>query len=171
MPQLPGEVAFAAAISENRKRGSILAAGRSDAGKILVDLSPFYGAPKLLPARMDALYMAHAPVDVVVNPKSQSGTLVKAFAELGIIVTEPTAEDVAVAHGEFLDLVNNGELEHLDQKPLTDAVRAAQQRPLAGANAWDPKPDVDQGPLVAATLAVWGFRRWEEVSKPGVWAV
>lgn len=171
MPRLLGEVAFGAAISEDRKHGSILAAGRSEAGKILVDLSPFYGPPKLLPGRIDELYMAHAPVCVVVNPKSQSGTLVKALAEFGIIVTQPTAEDVAVAHGEFLDLVNDGELVHLDQQPLTDAVRAAQQRPLSGAQAWDPKVPVDQGPLVAATLAVWGFRRWEELSKPSVWAL
>ena len=36
-------------------------------------------------------------------------------------------------------------------------MRAAQQRPLAGAQAWDPKVAVDQGPLVAATLALWAF--------------
>jgi len=166
-----GEVTFGAAISENRKHGSIIAAGRSDAGKILVDLSPFYGLPRLLVARMDALYMKHDPVAVVINPKSQSGTLVKPLEKRGIIAITPTAEDVAVAHGEFLDLVNDGELEHLDQKPLTDAVRAAMERPLAGAKALEPRLPVDQGPLVAAELAVWGFRRWEELSKPGAWVI
>jgi hypothetical protein len=105
---------------------------------------------------------------VIVNPKSHSGTLVKPLADAGIVVAQPSAQDVAVAHGEFLDLVEDGGLEHLDQKPLTDAVRAAQQRPLAGAAAWDPKVAVDQSPLVAATLAVWSFLRWEEVSAPAV---
>ena len=66
---------------------------------------------------------------------------------------------------------NDGALAHLDQPPLTAAVRAAQQRPLAGAQAWDPKVDTDQGPLVAATLAVWAFLRWEELATPGVWVV
>lgn len=171
MPQLPGEVGFAAAISEDRRHGSIVAAGRSGTGKILVDLSPFYDHPRLLVARMEVLYARHDPVATVVNPKSQSGTLVKALADVGIIVVKPTAEDIAVAHGEFLDLVNDGALEHLDQKPLTDAVRAAQQRPVAGAQAWDPKVAVDQSPLVAATLAVWGFQRWEELSRPGAWVL
>jgi hypothetical protein len=110
-------------------------------------------------------------VAVVVNPKSQSGTLVKPLADAGVLILEMTAQDVAVAHGEFLDLVNDGGLEHLDQPPLTAAVRAAQQRPLAGAAAWDPKVAVDQSPLVAATGACWGFLRWEELAQPSVWAI
>jgi hypothetical protein len=175
-----GPVAFACAISDGcvchpkkaRKHGSIVAAGRSvTTGRILVDLSPFYGPPGLLVARMGVLYEKHDPVAVVVNPKSHSGTLVKPLAEAGILVREVTAQEVAVAHGEFLDLVDDGGLEHLDQDELTAAVRAAQQRPLSGAQAWDPKVPVDQGPLVAATLACWAFRRWEELAQPSVWAI
>ena len=174
--KLTGEVAFAVAISDSctchgkaRQHGSIVAAGRSETGKILVDLAPFYDHPRLLVARMEALYLAHEPVAVVVNPKSHSGTLVKPLADVGIVVLQPTAQDVAVAHGEFLDMVEAIELEHLNQPPMTAAVRAAQQRPLAGAQAWDPKVQVDQSPLVAATLACWGFRRWEELAQPGAW--
>jgi len=170
-----GEVAFGCAISEScvchgkpRQHGSIVAAGRSTSGKVLVDLAPFYGPPRLLVARMGVLYEAHDPVAVVVNPKSHSGTLVKPLAEIGIVVMQPAAQDVAVAHGEFLDLVEDGGLEHLDQDPMTAAVRAAQQRPLSGAQAWDPHVAVDQGPLVAGNLAVWAFLRWEELAKPGV---
>jgi hypothetical protein len=168
---MSGEVAFGCAISEDRKHGSIVAAGRSASGKILVDLAPFYGPPRLLVARMGVLYTKHDPVAVAVNPKSQSGTLVKPLADIGIVVLQMTAQDVAVGHGEFLDLVNDGGLEHLDQPPLTAAVRAAQQRPLAGAAAWDPKVAVDQGPLVAATGATWAFLRWEELAQPSVWAI
>jgi hypothetical protein len=166
-----GDVAFGAAISEDRQRGAIVAAGRSDTGKILVDLAPFYDHPRFLVSRLDQLYMKHDPVAVVVNPKSQSATLVKQLAEAGIVVTELSTEDVAVAHGEFLDLVAGGGLEHLNQDPLTDAVRAAQQRPLSGAKAWEPRLEVDQSPLIAATGAVWGFLRWEELSRPGAWSV
>jgi hypothetical protein len=62
-------------------------------------------------------------------------------------------------------------LAHLDQPPLTAAVQAAQQRALAGAQAWERRVTVDQSPLVAATLACWAFRRWLELATPGVWAV
>jgi hypothetical protein len=166
-----GEIALGAAISEDRKHGSIVAAGRSSSGKILVDLAPFYDHPRLLVARMGVLYERHDPVAVVVNPKSQSGTLIRPLFEAGIIALQPTAQDVAVAHGLFLDLVSDGGLEHLDQGPLTSAVRAAQQRPLSGAAAWDPKVQVDQSPLIAATLATWAFLNWERLSAPSVWTV
>ena len=166
-----GEVAFGAAISEDRKHCAIVAAGREQGGaRIVVDLV-WYDHPRGAVARLTGLSEKHDPVAVVVNPKSQSGTLVKPLAEAGILVTLLTAQDVAVGHGEFLDLVNGGGLAHLDQPPLTAAVRAGEQRPLAGAQAWDPKVATDQAPLVAATGACWAFVRWEELAQPGVWAV
>jgi len=166
-----GEVAFGTAISEDRKHCSIVACGREkDGTRIVVDLV-WYDHPRGAVARLTGLWEKHDPVAVVVNPKSQSGTLVKRFGEAGILVTLLTAQDVAVGHGEFLDAVTDGRLAHLDQAPLTAAVRAAQQRPLAGAAAWDPKVAVDQGPLVAATGACWGFLRWEELAQPSVWAI
>lgn len=169
---MSGEVAFGAAISEDRKHAAVAAAGRSaQSGKVLVDLAPYYDHPRGVVARLAALYEKHDPVAVVVNAKAQSGTLIEPLKAAGIIAVQPSAEDVAVAHGQFLDLVNDGGLEHLDQKPLTDAVRASQQRPLSGAQAWDAKVPVDQSPLVAATLAVWAFLRYEELAAPGVWTI
>jgi hypothetical protein len=166
-----GAVAFACEISEDRKRAAIVAAGREvDGARVLVDLV-WYEHPRGAVARLGELWARHDPVAVVVDAKSQSVTLLKPLAEAGILVTEPKTEDVATAHGEFLDLVNDGALAHLDQPPLTAAVQAAQQRALAGAQAWERRVTVDQSPLVAATLACWAFRRWLELSTPGVWAV
>jgi len=170
-PAVTGEVAFGLAISEDRQHAAIVAAGRGDRGKILVDLAPFYDHPRGAVARMSGLYEKHDPVAVAVDPKSQAATLIKPLAEAGIKVTELDTGDVVVAHGEFLDLVNDRLLEHLDQPPLTAAVRAAQQRRLGGAQAWEPKVAVDQSPLMAATVAVWAFQRWEELSKPSVYVV
>lgn len=169
---MSGEVAFGAEISEDRKLCAIVAAGRSvaDAAKIVVDLM-WYEPPAGAVQRLDELYMRHDPVGVVVDPRSQSGTLIRPLADAGIIVMPVSTADVAVAHGEFLDLVSDGVLEHLGQRALTEAVRAAQQRPLAGAQAWERRVPTDQSPLVAATLAVWAFRRWEELSRPGAWAI
>jgi hypothetical protein len=166
-----GELALGAAISEDRQHASVAAAKRSPAGKVLVDLR-FYDHPRLVVAWLTGAYaFTNDIVALVVNPKSQSGTLIEPLKAAGIIATEPTAEDVATAHGDFLDLIGDGGLEHLGQKPLTDAVRAGQQRPLSGAKAWDPRVAVDQGPLVAATLAAWQLVRHEELSSPGAWAL
>ena len=168
-----GEVAFACEISEDRKHCSIVAAGRAEGRPgILVDLAPFYDHPRTLVARMAVLYVKHDPVAVGGGPEVAGGDAAAA-AGRGRGAGDASAgdSDVAVAHGEFLDSVNDGRLAHLDQPPLTAAVRAAQQRPLAGAQAWEPKVAVDQGPLVAATLATWAFSRWEELATPGVWQV
>lgn len=164
------EIAVGAAISEDRQRASVVAAGRGESGKVVVDLK-FYDHPRGVVEFLSALYEQRDPVAVVVNAKAQSGTLVKPLRAAGIIAVEPTAEDVAIAHGEFLDLIGDGALQHLGQEPLTAAVRAAQQRPLSGAKAWDPRVDVDQGPLVAATLAVWKWLRYEELAQPGAWQI
>lgn len=168
---MSGEVAFAAEISEDRKRCAIVAAGREvDGTRILVDLA-WYDHPRGAVARIAELYLKHDPVAVVVDPRSQAGTLLRPLAEAGVLVREPSTAEVVAAHGEFLDAVNDGRLAHLEQPPLTSAVQAAQQRPLAGAAAWERRVTVDQSPLVAATLACWAFLRWEELSQPGVWVV
>ena len=167
---MSGEVAFGAAISEDRQRASVVLARRGESGRIVVDLV-FYDHPRLVVDRMAALSAEHDPVAVIVNPKSQSGTLVKPLSEAGVWVTESSAPDMAVAHGVFLDLVADGQLEHLGQQPLTDAVRAAQQRPLSGAKAWEPRIATDQSPLVAATLAAWGFLEWDRVKSPGTFVL
>jgi hypothetical protein len=166
-----GEVAFAAEISQDRKHAAVVAAGREvDGTRVVVDLV-WYDHPRGLVARLSGLWEKHDPVSLVVDGRSQSATLLKPLAEAGIMVAQPSTQDVAVAHGDFLDLVNDGRLAHLDQPPLTAAVRAAQQRPLAGAQAWERRVDVDQSPLVAATLACWAYRRWEELAAPGAWVI
>jgi hypothetical protein len=166
-----GEVAFACEISEDRKRCSVVAAGREQDGtRVVVDLV-WYDHPRGAVTRLAELGSKHDPVATVIDPRSQAATLLRPLAEAGVPVTEPATADVAVAHGEFLDLVGDGRLAHLDQPPLTAAVRAAQQRPLAGAQAWERRIVVDQSPLVAATLAVWAFLRWQELASPGVWTI
>ena len=165
-----GPVAFGTEISEDRKHAAIAAGWREAGGRVVAELV-WYSVPAGAVARLDELYVKHDPVAVAVDPRSQGVTLIRPLAERGILVTRLGPEDVAVAHGEFMDLVGTGSLAHLDQAELTAAVRGAQQRALAGAQAWERHVPVDQSPLTAATFAVWAFLRWEEVSSPGVYAI
>ncbi len=174
---MSGEVAFGCQISEHctchpgkgRQHAAIVAAGRGESGRVTVDLV-WYGHPSGAVARLAELSEKHDPLAVVVDAGSQSGTLLRPLADAGVWVTSPPVREVAVAHGEFLDLVQAGGLEHLDQPPLTAAVRAGQQRFLAGAQAWDRRGvQTDQSPVEAATLAVHAFLAWEALSQPGVW--
>jgi hypothetical protein len=166
-----GEIAFGAEISQDRSRCAIVAAGRSKAGKkVGVDLV-YYDSPAGAVARLDELYAKHEPVAVVVDGRSQAATLLQPLANAGIVVTQPTVQDLAAATGDIADLVNFGGLEHLDQPPLTQAIRGALRRALAGAQAWERRVPADQAPLVAATLAAWAYLKWEAVSEPQVYGV
>ena len=163
------EVAFGAEISEDRTTCSVSKAWREPDGRVAVKIV-WRGNPVVAPEVLDALYMSEDPVGVAVDPRSQSATLCAVLAEKGIIARRLSAEDVAVAHGEFLDLVPRG-LKHFSQPELTGAVRGAAERPLSGARALERRVGVDQSPLTASEFAVFELRRWEEVSRPDAWAV
>ena len=155
---------------EDRSRCAIAKAWREGPGRMAVKVV-WHGPPPVAPTVMDALYVADDPVGVALDPRSQSATLDRQLADLGIVVRRLGAEDVAVAHGEFLDLAATGHLKHFNQPELTAAVRGAQQRSLAGARALERRVPSDQSPLTASEFAVWGFLRWEEVSSPSVYVV
>ncbi len=163
--------AFAAEISEDRRRCAIAAAWRPPPGRVTVEIA-WYGPPWQAVEHMAGLYERREPVVVVVDGRAQSATLIKPLAMAGVPTFQPSTQDVAVAHGEFMDLVSLGELAHLNQAELTEAVRGAATRPLAGARAWERKVDTaDQSPLVAATLAVWAFGKWETAGEPQAWVI
>ena len=163
------ECAFGAEISTDRLRCAVAKAYRDD-GRITVEIV-YYDSPAGAAEFLGGRYAADDPVGVAVDPKSQTATLVKPLSELGVPVTRLSAEDVAVAHGEFMDLVASRGLRHLGQEELTAAVRGAAQRPLAGAKAWERRVEADQAPLNAGTFAVWVLQRYEELASPGVWVI
>jgi hypothetical protein len=62
------------------------------------------------------------------------------------------------ACGALYDDVQAGRLAHRGQPALDDAVVGARKRPLGDAWAWARIPEAaDPAPLIAATLARWGW--------------
>lgn len=169
------ECAFGLEISEDRSSCAIAKAWRQAPERLaperLAVKVVWRGLPAIAPTVMDALYVADDPVEVALDPRSQSATLCRQLGEVGIVVKRLGAEDVAVAHGEFMDLAAGGGLRHFDQAGLTAAVRGALERPLAGARALERRVVTDQSPLTSSEFAVWAFTRWEEVAHPGVYAI
>lgn len=165
-------VAFAAEISEDRTRCAVCASWRESEGRrrVVAEVA-WYGPRDDAVAEIVRLYEKHEPVDVVIDGRSQSATLLKPLADAGVLVRQPSTQDVVVAHGNFMDLVDAGGLVHLNQEELTAAVRGAQQRKLGGAQALERRVAVDQSPLVAAELAVQGLLAYEGESDPGAWVI
>ncbi len=147
-------------ISLDRAHTSVVTATElPDNGGVLVELTYLDGSDTAR-AVADIARTAPGLVATALDPQSPSTTLLDGLKAEQIKVTEPTARDVALAHGLFLDELRAGRLRYVDHEALTAAVQHAVSRPLAGAQALDRRhSEVDASPLTAAELAVWALLR------------
>jgi hypothetical protein len=151
------ECALGIEISEARDHLSIAAAGCLDGDFTLVELAAYITGTDPVPEVL-RLRAERTVRSVALDPRSPAATAVKPLKDSGIVVTQLSTHDVALAHGQFIDLVAAGRLRHSGQAELTAAIRHGQQRRLAGASAWERRGhDVDASPAVAAEVAVWAW--------------
>ena len=87
-------------------------------------------------------------------------------SEAGVEVVEVSTGDMARATGQIIDVVNGGDLRHLDQQSLRSAIVAAKLRASGDAELWSRRSSkMDITPLVAVTLALGGV---PEASAPAL---
>jgi phage terminase large subunit-like protein len=155
-------VSFAVEVAPGRTMAAIAAAGRGRDGRTHVEVIEYRPGTSWVPARMAELRRRHRPCAVVIDPSSQAGALIEDLAAAGVEVTAPfAARDAAQACGQFYDAVQAGQLAHRDQPVLSQAMRSAVTRLLSDAWAWDRRtPAEDISPLVAVTLAAWGYTKF-----------
>jgi phage terminase large subunit-like protein len=105
------------------------------------------------------------PDAVVIDKQSQAGSLIDELESLGIKVITPTTAEYGQACGSFTSGVQprKGEVAdivHIDQLDFNEAVAGADKRQLGDKWAWDKRNSAtDITPLVAGTLAAWGYRK------------
>jgi hypothetical protein len=175
--RLRDPVAFAADVTPSRSFGAIATAGRNEAGLRHVEIVDHRPGTAWMVERIVELAERWDPCAVVVDAAGAAGSLISELELAGVLVLSPQSREVAQGCGQLFDAaVDAGDVRHLDQSPLNAALAGAQKRPLGDAWAWDRKlQTVDLCPLVAATLALWGFTtRGDEGMTPaevGVWMV
>jgi hypothetical protein len=151
-------VAFAADATPNQDHGSIGVAGLREDGTLHVEVIDHRPGMAWMPARLLELYAKWRPCAVVVDPKRQANTLIPGLEGAGVEVTKTTARQMAQACGQLFSAVTDSRsLRHLGQPDLDSALARATKRELEGAWAWDGRTGVDISPLVAVTLAAWGY--------------
>jgi hypothetical protein len=145
-------------IAEDRLHTSIAAAGPIDDGRILVSLECYLDGTDPV-AEVLRLRQERTVLAVVLDPGSPGATLVKLLKDAGIGFTEMSSHDVAVSHGQFVDLLGAGKLKVVPDARLTQAVKHGQDRRLGGASAWERRGAVvDVSPALAAEFAVWAVQ-------------
>jgi hypothetical protein len=177
--QIVGTPMFSVVVSVDRTRASIGVCGaRSDQIPHLETVENRGGTDWIVPEM--AQIAARNGGSVVIDPSSPAGSLIDDLQAAGVKVWTVTARDYAQACGWLFDAVQNKEVRHLPAAPpapggpsdpeLAEAVAGTQLRTLAGGFAWDlRKPLADITPLVAVTLACWGFRTYGGSVLDSVW--
>jgi hypothetical protein len=153
----PATVILAADVAPRSASASIAGAGIVGANIVVSVLEHGPGCSWVAP-RLEELRKELGGAEIIVDAKACSAIL----PELDHL--EPTLADRgAMADGcaMFLDLTQRGKIRHRGEKELTIAVDAAQTRPLGDQFAFSRKRSAgDISPLVAVTLACWGWR-WD----------
>jgi hypothetical protein len=152
--------AFGVDVSPDRSHASIAAAaGRSD-GRVHLEVVDRRSGTDWIVGRVAELLERHAPVAIVLDPSGPAGSLVTDLTRLPRVppLVLVTARQYAAACGALFDDVSTARIAHRGQPALDDAVVAARRRNVADAWVWArPATGVDPSPLIAATLARWGW--------------
>ena len=164
-------VALGVEVSSDRLHTSIAAAAR-DGDRISVALIEYLHGTDNAARIAEIAGMTTQLLGVVIDPRSPAATLVDPLTALEVALVTPTAHEVAVAHGRFIDELRAGRLKIGDHPQLDAAAQHALTRPLAGGEALDRrKAFVDSSPLIAAELAIWCvFAPPEPSKRPVFWA-
>jgi hypothetical protein len=162
-------VALGLDLSTDVDQAAIAVAGR-DGGRWTADLK-FYGSPDDAVAECSRLYLELDNCGVFCDPQPCAGILDDLRAA-GVWLHLMEATDVAAAAWQFTTEVK-GRRVKLDGHPaLRESMRAALPRPLGLRFGFERKRvSADMSPLNACAFGVWGLRRNEVSSEPGVWVV
>lgn len=152
-------VAFAADVTPDRAFGSIAVASRRPDGRLHVEVVEHRPRTSWMVERLIELLGRWKSCALVIDGAGPAGSLIAPLVEAEVEVQLPNAREVGQACGQFYQAaVDAKELRHLGQPELSVALAGAQKRPLGDAWAWSRKgASVDISPLVAVTLAAWGY--------------
>lgn len=154
--ELGGVPSFAFAVTPDRSRGAIAAAGRRGDGLAHGELGEHRAGTGWMVDRLAELATAHPKATFKCNGTDAATSLLPELAERRVKVDLVGPKEYAQACGLFFDKVEQQGLRHLGSPELEAAIKGATRRPLGDAWAWSRKSGVDISPLVAFTIALWG---------------
>lgn len=180
----PGErPVFGIDVSPGSRSAAIVAAGRTVAGTVLIDVVSHAPGTGWLVARAKEVNARHDPEGWALDPGSAAGALLPDLRAAGIDVTEMGVRDMGQACTALASSVETAGVVHREVPteadplggPLTRAVNGAGKRDI-GDGLWGwlrRKSDADICPIVAATAATWLLSALQPVDdgEPGVYFI
>ena len=145
-------------VAPDQSWASILAGFPCDDGVPLLEVVEHRHGVRWLVERMLQLCAEHDPFAVLCGDSSPAMMFVHRLEEQDIRVEVVSTSDHAKACGLLVSLVENEGVRHRGEPELQSAVRGAARRYYGDSWLWSRKLSrVDISPLVAGTLALWGW--------------
>lgn len=152
-----GRVALVPEVNRSGTRGTIATAGRNRDRKYHVEVVELRDGTDWMLDRLAEIFWNHDDIhEVTVDKGGPAGFLVPLLEEQGIPVVTVGPQQVAHACGLIYSAVENGNLNHLDQRELNEAAESARKKESGDVWYWyrggDDDPEIIQ--LIAATIAL-----------------
>lgn len=163
-PTLVGERVIAIHRTADRRVWAVAAGCRTSAGKVHIEVG--YLKEAMLPevaVFLTVLIQLWNPAAILVDNRGRANVLTARMADLGYEVTELNTPQMAKAAGGFMDDALAGDLSHVDQKILEDALDVVQKRELPKKKDFvfnDDEAGVPQ--WTAAVMAHYGVRMFAD---------
>jgi hypothetical protein len=165
-----GPISISAETTQDRSFSAIGVAFRTADGLMHVEVDRYRpGATWVVPRLKELLAKYEGGIcALVIDKVGSASSFVDDLEEDGFEVAQPTVGEVTEAYGQFFDGCVPAEgaessVRHLDQPELNAAVAGALTRRIGDREAWDRKAGPHMPPLVAVTLAAWG---WSDEGDP-----
>jgi hypothetical protein len=161
---------FGLDISRDRTHAAIVAVGSEQNGdRVAVEVLEHRAGTDWCVDRLSRLRQRHRNVPIVADELVAAG-IIAGLTRAHIPVETTGARAMAAACSQLVDLANSGLLVHRGQAPLDAAVAGAGRRPIGDGWAWSRRASdaADISPLVAVTLAVWGWSTLPRRGQPRV---
>lgn len=148
-------VVFAVDVPPTRDSASIAVASPLPDGKVHVELVDRRVGTSWVAERLVELQEAWQPRFTVIEAGSAAGALIPELRKARVRLKQVTMRDYLQGCGRFFDAVKQGQVKHIGQEELNEAVGVAEFKFVGDSLfKWNRKTlDVDIAPLVAATLA------------------
>jgi len=170
MPQPP--VAFGVAVPADRSCAAVGVAGMRPDGRLHVEVAEYAPGTAWVEPWLIDRWARHSPCAVVLDKTGHEASFIRGLTDAGVELLHPAAQQVTAAYGRFYDAVMNSQvLRHMRQPELDGALAGAITREVGDAGrTWGRKASAaDISPLVAVTLALWGFGERGPSGDVGAW--
>lgn len=162
-------VCIAFDMTPDRSKGAVAVAGRRSDGHAQIEVPDHRPGTGWIAPRVAELVERHAPASVRCSGRAAEA-LRPQFEELDIPVEYDGSAEYARACGVFFDMVDEQRLRHLGAAELRAAIKGATKREFDDGWTWSRKNSaIDISPLVAVTLALYGFDLEWDVGEIKIW--